>query len=119
MDNPDIAFALRHFAFHHIQPLGIGEHRRFAGIGSNANDQRVDKLRAAKAGVGYKAATGTYEDMFVAGIVDPTKVTRSALQNAASIAAMILTTECLVTDEPVEEKAGAGMPDMGGMGGMM
>jgi chaperonin GroEL len=57
--------------------------------------------------------------MFAAGIVDPTKVTRSALQNAASIATMILTTECLVTDEPEDEKAGAaGMPDMGGMGGM-
>jgi chaperonin GroEL len=78
----------------------------------------VDKLRAAKAGVGYNAATGVYEDMFAAGIVDPTKVTRSALQNAASIAAMILTTECLITDEPEDEKAGAGMPDMGGMGGM-
>jgi chaperonin GroEL len=77
----------------------------------------VDKLRSAKAGIGYNAATGVYEDMFAAGIVDPTKVTRSALQNAASIAAMILTTECLVTDEPEEEKAGA-MPDMGGMGGM-
>jgi chaperonin GroEL len=78
----------------------------------------VDKLRAAKAGVGYNAATGVYEDMFAAGIVDPTKVTRSALQNAASIAAMILTTECLITDEPEDVKAGAGMPDMGGMGGM-
>jgi chaperonin GroEL len=78
----------------------------------------VDKLRAAKSGIGYNASNGVYEDMFAAGIVDPTKVTRSALQNAASIAAMILTTECLVTDEPEAEKAGAGMPDMGGMGGM-
>jgi chaperonin GroEL len=78
----------------------------------------VERLRGEKMGVGYNAATGVYEDMFAAGIVDPTKVTRSTLQNAASIAAMILTTECLVTDEPEEEKAGAGMPDMGGMGGM-
>jgi chaperonin GroEL len=67
--------------------------------------------------VGYNAATGEYVDMFKAGIVDPTKVTRSALQNAASVAAMLLTTEAVVTDIPEEEKApargaGAGMGDM-------
>ncbi len=67
--------------------------------------------------IGYNAATGEYVDMFKAGIVDPTKVTRSALQNAASVAAMLLTTEAVVTDIPAEEKAsarGAG----GGMGDM-
>ena len=64
---------------------------------------------------------GVYEDMIAAGIVDPAKVTRSALQNAASIAAMLLTTESLITDKPEENKGmGAGMPPgMGGMGGMM
>ncbi len=67
--------------------------------------------------IGYNAATGEYVDMFKAGIVDPTKVTRSALQNAASVAAMLLTTEAVVTDIPAEEKspgrgAGGGMGDM-------
>ena len=60
--------------------------------------------------------------MFAAGIIDPTKVTRLALENAASIAGMLLTTDCVISDEPEEEKAGAGagMPGgMGGMGGMM
>ncbi|HEX5132019.1 MAG TPA: chaperonin GroEL [Candidatus Krumholzibacteria bacterium] len=69
--------------------------------------------------IGYNAATGEYVDMFKAGIVDPTKVTRSALQNAASVASMLLTTECVVTDLPEEEKAGAGRgPGGGGMGDM-
>ncbi len=66
--------------------------------------------------VGYNAATLKYEDMLAAGVIDPVKVTRSALQNAASIAAMLLTTEACVTDEP--ENAPPAMPDMGGMGGM-
>ena len=56
-------------------------------------------------------------NMIDKGIVDPTKVTRSALQNAASVAAMFLTTEAVVADKPEENKGGAGMPDMGGMGG--
>ncbi|MDR1194384.1 MAG: chaperonin GroEL [Peptococcaceae bacterium] len=74
----------------------------------------VEKVKAEKAGVGYNALTGKYEDMIKAGIVDPAKVTRSALQNAASIAAMLLTTECLVVDKPEENP----MPPMGGgMGG--
>ncbi len=72
--------------------------------------------------VGLNAATGKYEDMLKAGIVDPTKVVRSALQNAASIASLLLTTECLVTDKPEKKDApaaGGGMPPgMGGMGGM-
>lgn len=57
--------------------------------------------------------------MFDAGIVDPTKVTRSALQNAASVSALFLTTEAVVADHPEPEGAGGGMPDMGGMGGGM
>ncbi len=68
--------------------------------------------------IGYNAATGEYVDMFKAGIVDPTKVTRSALQNAASVAAMLLTTEAIMTDIPEEEKAGAARGPAGGMGDM-
>ncbi len=72
---------------------------------------------------GFDALTGEYVDMFKAGIIDPLKVTRSALQNAASIAGMFLTTDALITDSPEEEGAGGGMPagmgGMGGMGGMM
>ncbi|MFO7655186.1 MAG: chaperonin GroEL [Candidatus Krumholzibacteriia bacterium] len=82
----------------------------------------VARLRDEKKGsnVGFNAATQQYEDLMAAGIIDPAKVTRSALQNATSIAAMLLTTEACVTDEPEEDKAGAGMPGggMGGMGGM-
>ena len=69
---------------------------------------------------GFNAATGEYVDMFEAGIIDPTKVERIALQNAVSVGGLLLTTEAAVTEEPKEEKAGApSMPDMGGMGGMM
>jgi len=78
----------------------------------------VEKVRALEPGVGYNALTGVYEDMIAAGIVDPAKVTRSALQNAASIAAMLLTTECIVVDKPEENAAPkATMP--GSMPGMM
>ncbi len=73
-------------------------------------------LKTAK-NVGYDAATGEYTDMFEAGIVDPTKVTRSALQNAASVASLLLTTEVVVTDIPEDDKA-APVPGGGGMGGM-
>jgi chaperonin GroEL len=77
----------------------------------------VERLKKEKVGVGFNAATGEWVNMIEKGIVDPTKVTRSALQNAASVAAMFLTTEAVVADIP-EENAGGGMPDMGGMGGM-
>jgi chaperonin GroEL len=79
----------------------------------------VDKVRGLPAGHGLNAATGEYVDLLAAGINDPVKVTRSALQNAASIAGLFLTTEAVVADKP--EKAGAPMgggDDMGGMGGM-
>jgi chaperonin GroEL len=77
----------------------------------------VDRLKREEVGTGFNAATGAWVNMIEAGIVDPTKVTRSALQNAASVAAMFLTTEAVVADKP--EPAGqGGMPDMGGMGGM-
>jgi len=79
----------------------------------------VDKVRSAKAGEGLNVVTGEIEDLVKAGIIDPTMVTRSALQNAASIAKNILTTEAIVAEAPEKAGAGAGMPDMGGMGGMM
>ena len=75
----------------------------------------VDKVKDQKAGIGYNALTDEYVDMIKAGIVDPVKVTRSALQNAASVASMVLTTESLVTDLPEPEKAAMPDPSMGGM----
>lgn len=78
----------------------------------------VDKVKAAADGVGFNALTEEYVDMVAAGIVDPAKVTRSALQNAASIAALVLTTEAIVGDEPEEQAGMPPMPQMGGMGGM-
>jgi chaperonin GroEL len=75
----------------------------------------IEKVRALDVGTGLNAATGEYEDMFKAGIIDPTKVTRSALQNAASIAALFLTTEAVVAEKPEKEKA----PPMPGGGGDM
>ncbi|WP_174735130.1 chaperonin GroEL [Mesobacillus harenae] len=77
----------------------------------------VERLKREEVGTGFNAATGEWVNMISAGIVDPTKVTRSALQNAGSVAAMFLTTEAVVADKP-EENAGGGMPDMSGMGGM-
>jgi len=86
----------------------------------------VQEVKKRKGNEGYNVATGEYEDLVKAGVVDPKKVTRSALQNAASIAGLLLTTECLITDAPEKEKAGAGGGHghggggggMGGMGGM-
>jgi chaperonin GroEL len=79
----------------------------------------VDRLKREEIGIGFNAATGEWVNMIEAGVVDPAKVTRSALQNAASVASLFLTTEAVVADIP--EAGGAGMPDMGGMGmpGMM
>jgi chaperonin GroEL len=81
----------------------------------------VEKVKSSEAGIGFNAATEEYVDMIAAGIVDPAKVTRSALQNAASIAAMVLTTESLIADEPQEGGGGGGggMGMPGGMPGMM
>ncbi len=76
----------------------------------------VQEVKKGKQSYGYNVATGEYVDMIAAGIIDPAKVTRSALQNAASIAGLLLTTECMITDLP--EKESPAMPDMGGMGGM-
>jgi chaperonin GroEL len=77
----------------------------------------VEKVRSLDAGWGLNAATGEYVDMVKEGIIEPAKVTRSALQNAASIAALFLTTEAVIADKP--EKSGPAMPGGdGGMGGM-
>ncbi len=83
----------------------------------------VQEVKKRKGNEGYNVATGEYEDLVKAGVVDPKKVTRTALQNAASIAGLLLTTECLVTEIPEKEKApaggGHGGGGMGGMGGGM
>jgi chaperonin GroEL len=81
----------------------------------------AEKAKNEKKGIGFDAAAMEWTDMVKVGIIDPAKVTRSALQNAASIASLLLTTECAITDLPEEEKpmpAGGGAPGMGGMGGM-
>ena len=78
----------------------------------------VQRVQAEKGPIGLNAATGEMEDLVKAGVIDPAKVTRAALQNAASIAGLLLTTEVLVADKPEEGGAGGGAPDMGGMGGM-
>ncbi|WP_030006718.1 chaperonin GroEL [Picosynechococcus sp. NKBG042902] len=82
----------------------------------------VERVRTSDFNVGYNAATGEYVDMIAAGIIDPAKVVRSVLQNAASIAGMVITTEALVVEKPEPEAPapdmGGGMPGMGGMGGM-
>ena len=79
---------------------------------------QVQKVEEAEGPMGLNASTGEIVDLIAAGVIDPAKVTRAAIQNAASIAALLLTTEALVVDKPEPEGAGGGMPDMGGMGGM-
>lgn len=77
----------------------------------------VEKVRAGKDGFGFNAATGEYEDLLKAGVIDPKQVARFALQHAASVASLLLTTECAIAEKPKKEAAPAA-PDMGGMGGM-
>ncbi len=78
----------------------------------------VEKVKAHEGAFGYNAESGEYEDLMKAGIIDPTKVTRFALQNAASVAALLLTTEAMVAEKPKPKEEGPGMPPGGGMGGM-
>ena len=82
----------------------------------------VEKVRQGKDGFGFNAATGEYEDLIKSGVIDPKKVTRTALQNAASVAALLLTTECAIAEKPEPKKDAPAMPGgmdgMGGMGGM-
>jgi len=80
----------------------------------------VENVKTNKEGFGYNVATDKYEDLIASGVVDPTKVTRSALQNAASIAGLLLTTECLIAEKPEKAApAGGGHDHDHGMGGMM
>jgi chaperonin GroEL len=99
--------------------------RQIASNGGYEGSIIVQEVANGEGAYGFNCATGEYVDMLEAGVLDPTKVTRSALQNAGSIAGLLLTTECIVTD--VKEDGGAAMPPMGGgmpggmggMGGMM
>ncbi len=109
----------------HDQDIGITIARRameepMRQIASNAGDEAsvvVNKVAEGKGNFGYNASNATYGDMIEMGILDPTKVTRSALQNAGSVAGLMITTEAMIGDLPVDP-ATAGAPDMGGMGGM-
>ena len=114
----------------HDQDVGIGIARRsmeepLRQIVENSGDEPsvvLNEVSKAEGNTGYNAATSEYVDMVEAGILDPTKVTRSALQNAVSVAGLMITTEAMVADEPADEAPVAGgAPDMGmgGMGGMM
>ena len=91
-------------------------------IVANAGDEAsvvLDKVRQAEGNVGYNAATGEYGDMIEMGILDPAKVTRTALQAAGSVAGLMITTEVMIAEAPKDDAPAPGMPDMGGMGGMM
>ncbi|MFK8076013.1 MAG: chaperonin GroEL [Granulosicoccus sp.] len=110
----------------HEQDIGIGIAKRameepLRQIVSNAGGEPsvvVAKVRDGSGNFGYNAANGEYGDMVELGILDPTKVTRYALQNAASVAGLMITTECMIADTPKDDAPAGGMPDMGGMGGM-
>jgi len=78
----------------------------------------LDKVKEGKGNYGFNAATGEYGDMIEMGILDPAKVTRTALQAAGSVAGLMITTEAMVSELPEEAAAAPAMPDMGGMGGM-
>ena len=91
-------------------------------IVSNAGDEAsvvLDKVRQGEGNFGYNAATGEYGDMIEMGILDPAKVTRTALQAAGSVAGLMITTEVMIAESPKDDAAAPAMPDMGGMGGMM
>ena len=108
------------------QRIGVGIVRRaleepLRQIADNAGLEGsivVQKVREGKGNYGFNARTEEYGDLIEQGVVDPTKVTRTALENAASVAGLLLTTEAVVADKPEPEGNGAGAPDMGGMGGM-
>ncbi|KAA3631050.1 MAG: chaperonin GroEL [Proteobacteria bacterium] len=111
----------------HEQDMGVGLVRRaleepLRQIVTNAGEDAsviLNEVRNNKGNYGYNAGTGEYGDMIEMGILDPTKVTRTALQNASSIAGLMITTEAMVAEIPEEKPAAPAMPDMGGMGGMM
>ena len=109
----------------HDQDIGVDIARRaleepIRQIVANAGDESsvvTNNVEGGEGNYGYNAATGEYGDMIAMGILDPTKVTRSALQNAASVAGLLITTEAMIADAPKDDAPG--MPDMGGMGGGM
>jgi len=111
----------------HDQDTGIKIARRameepLRQIATNAGAEAsviLNEVAAGKGNYGYNAATGEYGDMIEMGILDPTKVTRTALQNAGSVAGLMLTTEAMIAEAPQEAAGAPAMPDMGGMGGMM
>jgi chaperonin GroEL len=114
----------------HDQDVGIDIARRsmeepLRQIVANAGEEAsviLSKVKEGSGDYGYNAATGEFGSMVEMGILDPTKVSRSALQNAASVAGLLITTEAMVAELPKDEHpgpAGGGMGDMGGMGGMM
>jgi chaperonin GroEL len=90
-------------------------------IAENAGEEGsivINRIREGKGNFGFNAQTGVYGDLLEQGVIDPAKVVRTALQNAGSVAGLMLTTECLIADRPKEQEQaqGAGMGDMGGMG---
>ena len=90
-------------------------------IVGNAGDEAsvvLDKVRQGEGNFGYNAATGEYGDMIAMGILDPAKVTRTALQAAGSVAGLMITTEVMIAESPKDDGGAPAMPDMGGMGGM-
>jgi len=110
----------------HDQDVGIAIAKRameepLRQIVSNAGEEAsviLNKVAEGKGNFGYNAGTDIFGDMIEMGILDPTKVTRTALQNAASISGLLITTECMITDIPSDDAAAGGGADMGGMGGM-
>ena len=108
------------------QTVGINLARRameapLRQIVTNAGEEGsvvVDKVKSGEGNFGYNAGTGEYGDMIEMGILDPAKVTRTALQAAGSIAGLMVTTEAMVAEAPADSPAAPAMPDMGGMGGM-
>ncbi len=94
--------------------------RQIANNAGREGSVVVEKVKTLEGAYGFNAVTEEYEDLIVAGVIDPAKVTRTALQNAASVSGMLLTTECIIADLPEDKNEGGGMPGgMGGMGGMM
>ena len=94
--------------------------RQIANNAGHEGSVVVEKVKTLKGANGFNAATEEYEDLIAAGVIDPAKVTRTALQNAASVSGMLLTTECIIADLPDDKNDGGGMSGgMGGMGGMM
>jgi len=92
--------------------------RQIVGNGGLEGSVIVNKVKEGQGSYGFNAATGTYEDLLAAGVIDPAKVSRTALQNAASVASLMLTTEAMVAERPKDDEPKAPAGGMGGMGGM-